>query len=69
MSNNARKAPSTEAIFVRDSALAEEVDAWLGEKNASLAEGPRWTRADVVRTATRRFLRDNPNPGPDATPR
>lgn len=63
MSNNARKLPGAEAIFVRDPALAEEVDAWLDAKNRASAEGPRWTRADLVRAATRKYLRDNPAAG------
>ncbi len=58
------KASSKDAVFVRDAALTEEIDRWIAAQSASASpDAPRWTRAQVVRCAVRRWIKNSPARG------
>lgn len=51
--------PNTAQFLVRlPPAMLEELDALVAEMNAKTAEGPTWSRSDVVRAMLGRRLRE-----------
>lgn len=50
--------PRTAPVMIRmEIGLQQELDAWVERLNAA-AEGPRWTRTDVIRVTLQRALRE-----------
>lgn len=57
--------PASRALFVRDDALCEALDAWAAALNAASPDAPPWTRAGLARAALRRAVRER---GPTGQP-
>jgi len=51
-----RNSSSGTAVYVKDAELVAEIDAWIAKANGAGGDVPKWTRAMVVRAATRRWM-------------